>query len=560
MKHITLWVCFCFCCWLLSCCTYHPDARLEHISLLADSGVQEARTLWDSIPRAELSDADQHYYDLLDLKVHDEPGSYTSDSLILEVVDYYAHHRGSGLYAEALYYGGRVYQQLGDLPTALSYMRHAMDELPEGANYVRRRRNILSQTADLYRRLYMYDDALHYYEQALAYDSLLADNRCLMEDYELLGYLRLNQVEVEGTMPYFQRAVRAAAQVSEQDSIRMTVHVAGVLAEAGQSDSALAMLRGLYAKTEGMSRNMATVFLALAYYGKEQWDSVCVYAQKLIDDPDYDNRKSGYTLLLQPDIRGLLPPDTLAEYSLRHNLEVMECLRQHDSQEALMQNTMYNYRKHERERDAALTAEHRVVGALVGTMLVVLALVIVLLYMKNRNAQQVIKLRQALDVIDRLQAAPLGRPHEAPRRPSAPAPLTVEALRQQIAERLQDEAPRYEVPAALRQTDAYQQLAQSLALGKGIPDRDALWPALATAVEASFPGFRQRLQLLTDDNLTDADLQIVLLLKCGVSPSGMAVLLNKTKGAISSRRRTLSLKIFGENMGNAVIDSVMQQL
>jgi hypothetical protein len=103
-------------------------------------------------------------------------------------------------------------------------------------------------------------------------------------------------------------------------------------------------------------------------------------------------------------------------------------------------------------------------------------------------------------------------------------------------------------------------LAQSLALGKGIPDRDALWPALATAVEASFPGFRQRLQLLTDDNLTDADLQIVLLLKCGVSPSGMAVLLNKTKGAISSRRRTLSLKIFGENMGNAVIDSVMQQL
>jgi hypothetical protein len=40
----------------------------------------------------------------------------------------------------------------------------------------------------------------------------------------------------------------------------------------------------------------------------------------------------------------------------------------------------------------------------------------------------------------------------------------------------------------------------------------------------------------------------------------MATLLNKTKGAISSRRRTLSLKIFGEHMGNAVIDSIMQQL
>lgn len=493
MKPFTFLVCFS--CWLLSCCTFHPNAHPAHARLLADSAAQLA--------------------------------------------------------------------QNGDLPTALTCLQDALKELPDEPAHLRQRRDLLSQTADLYGRIVLYDEAVHYYEQAIVCDSLLANDSCLMEDYDDLGALQLNYGTLNEALDHFEQAVQAAARVSQQDSLRMSVRVAGILASSDDpqhSDSALTMLRGLYAQTEGMERNLADIFFALAYFGAHQYDSAYVYARKVVDDPNFDNRQTAYQVLVQPEMRVVVPADSLAEYSIQLHIESMQFLKQHDSQEAMMQNTMYNYRRHEQERDAALRAEHRAAAALAGTLIVVLVLIIVLLYMKNRNAQQIIKLRQALDVIDRLLAAQNGQPSATPLLPPAPSPLTAEALKQQIAERLQGETPRYEVPASLSRTDAYQQLVQNLTLGRGIPEKDPLWPALVTAVEASFPGFRQRLQLLTENNLTDADLQIVVLLKCGVSPTGMATLLNKTKGTISSRRRTLSLKIFGEHMGNAVIDSIMQQL
>lgn len=48
---------------------------------------------------------------------------HTSDSLILDVIDYYSSNDDRNLYPEVLYYGGRVYSDLGDYPTSLSYFR-----------------------------------------------------------------------------------------------------------------------------------------------------------------------------------------------------------------------------------------------------------------------------------------------------------------------------------------------------------------------------------------------------------------------------------------------------
>ena len=97
----------------------------------------------DSIDKDRLPESDSHFLDLLRIKARDKAYvTHTSDSIILSVVDYYADHKDSGLYPEALYYAGRVYSDMGDFPTALEYFHAALDETPEKERHTRLYRNM----------------------------------------------------------------------------------------------------------------------------------------------------------------------------------------------------------------------------------------------------------------------------------------------------------------------------------------------------------------------------------------------------------------------------------
>ena len=96
------------------------DARFQHIDTLCDTLPTEAIRLLDSIDRTGLSEKDLNRWRLLWIKSHDKAYiAHTSDTLILDLFDYYDNHLSEGLYAEALYYGVRVYSDIGDHPTAL---------------------------------------------------------------------------------------------------------------------------------------------------------------------------------------------------------------------------------------------------------------------------------------------------------------------------------------------------------------------------------------------------------------------------------------------------------
>jgi hypothetical protein len=83
MKNTTLLI---ICIWALFCrCTYYPDARLARVNQLADNHDTTAMMLLDSIDRAELTDADQHYYDLLYLKSRIKNEIFITDTLIESV-------------------------------------------------------------------------------------------------------------------------------------------------------------------------------------------------------------------------------------------------------------------------------------------------------------------------------------------------------------------------------------------------------------------------------------------------------------------------------------------
>ena len=120
---------------LCSCSHSTQDERLIRISEIVSDSPQTAIACLDSIDPKQLSEADRHLFDLLTVKANDKAYiAHKSDSLIRDVISYYERHDKDPLYAEALYYGGRVYSDLGDYPTSLRYFQNALDMTPADEN------------------------------------------------------------------------------------------------------------------------------------------------------------------------------------------------------------------------------------------------------------------------------------------------------------------------------------------------------------------------------------------------------------------------------------------
>ncbi len=177
---------------MLACCGRQHDPRLDRAAVLAAEHPDSALALLDSIAPASLSEADRHYRDLLSIRAADKAYvTHTSDSLILDVIDYYADHRSApDHYPMALYYGGRVYDDLGDYPTAMQYFQDAIDLLPPDTDDQDLRSSALSQYGRMLNYLRLYDEALTIVESAIDAEEMMGDTASLIYDLQLLASIQ----------------------------------------------------------------------------------------------------------------------------------------------------------------------------------------------------------------------------------------------------------------------------------------------------------------------------------------------------------------------------------
>ena len=100
-----------------NCGSRRHDPRLERISEFVSESPEAALDSLDAINEDELGESDRAFYDLMTIKARDKAYIvHTSDSLVSSVIDYYTHNSDDAPTPEALYYGGRVYSDLGDFP------------------------------------------------------------------------------------------------------------------------------------------------------------------------------------------------------------------------------------------------------------------------------------------------------------------------------------------------------------------------------------------------------------------------------------------------------------
>ena len=135
-----------------------------------------------------------------------------------------------------------------------------------------------------------------------------------------------------------------------------------------------------------------------------------------------------------------------------------------------------------------------------------------------------------------------------------------ERLRKELYEMQKAGDISTEVDLEILSSDAYSQLKEYIHNKVILRDEDPLWEKIQSIVSENNKEFMYRLTLLTGGNLNKGELHIALLVKCGVSPTDMAILVGRTKGTISYRRESIGLKIYGEKMSIKTVDNVIRLL
>lgn len=556
------------CILMAGCSETGQDARLKEIAEIVSDSPQEALLCLDSIDCESISEADRHYYDFLTIKAKDKDYiQHTSDSLILDVISYYENFSPSPLYSEALYYGGRVYRDMGDAPTALQYFHKALDNIPEDSRNLNLKARTLSQIGRLLQSISLYDEAIPYIEKSLKICELNKDTTNIVYELQLLGGTYLRAKKYRLAEHYFNKAIEMSSNLPISFKAKSKMYLADVKYQVGQLDSALTLIRNTPDLVKPIARNRALATASDIYLAKGLLDSAYIYAHELINSPDSDNKVIGYQNLLLPELQKFIPLDTIYLYIDEYRELLENYYDSNESQLAMNQHNFYNYQLHEREKQSAQKEKEKFLKWLYIISIVVVVLVITILALNIGRKKQQLRLHEALDNISKLKAS-LSNHNSTDNSDSGPKEIAKETTTESLRNRLRDDLlsiynkdkKQGEIPSAILKSEAYKELQSYVAGGKVIPLDSLLWEQMEAAVMECSPNFKYNLQLLTGGNLSSQDYRLALLIKCGVTPTQMISLLGRTKGTVSYRREALCYKVFDQKLGSKVIDGIIRLL
>ncbi len=551
------------------CSRSSRDPRLARIAASVSDRPEEALVSLDSIDKNSLSKPDRHYLDLLTVKARDKAYiDHESDSLVLDVIDYYSSRPETPEYPEALYYGGRVYSDLGDYPSALKYFQKALGYLKKSPDTADMECRINNQIGMLLKNLRLFDQAEPYFINVLNEKIAERDSLGIVYTMQQLGTLYMDLELTDKADSILTRSMEYEAPIPSTVKALTRLHLAVVNQDKGNIQTALNLVRHTPDQVSPVSKDAALTNAAFIYLEAGIMDTAFMYARELIRDANSLNQKSGYRIILTTEFRNLLPPDTLAQYYEDYERILEKDFDGNRNEQTLMQQSIYNYDTHERKRIEAQKSKERMRYVVLGFMVVTVMLSFAILYLKYRNQTNIVKLRTALDNIENLKKEILSSKenHDVEKKTASyTSELLIsnneETLRERLRDSLMDlykESGGTQVSASILNSEAYIKI-QSL-LESETPVSGSLWDELEQSVLKVSPNFINNLRVLMQGKLSEADIHISLLIKCGFRPSEMTVLLARSNGAIISRREKLCVKILDKKLEVKVIDGIIRLL
>lgn len=572
----------------VSCGRTPLNPTLVELEEMADSNSEDALDSLHSIPKDELSKVDKEYYNFLSVKLADKAIiNHTSDSIILPVIDYYSSHGPKERYAEALYYGGRVYHDIGDFPSAIKYYGEALKHVEGSKESLKLKGNIVSQMAGLLKSMRLFNEARRYIDMSIEIDRELKDTINLMYDLEVLGanYIKVkNYDEAEKT---FRRAIRIADSKAPLEAMMDSVYLASIMNYKLKHVSAVNIIRGIPWRVDSVLNYDQKQFIysnvSEIYRGAGMPDSAYKYALELVKIKDALNLKKGYAILLSDELKDLVPADSIRPYVHHYEAAVESYMNSRGDANALIQNTQYNYSIVERDKQKAIEKKRMIERWLALSVIVLLLAIIAVIYYRDKSNRTLIKLRSALDGSRELRkqleagdakgkdsgpgsglTAEVAPEATAEATPEVAAEVTAKDLRQQLIVELtavcDSKKKRLPLSPEIGNSRAYAELQNYIKEKRVIPDTSPLWGELHSAIMAASPHFDQRLHLLSPGKIKGDAYRIMLLIKSGVTPTQLCVLIGRTKGALSSRRRILGLKFTDNEISPTMFDNLVYAL
>lgn len=554
---------------------------LDGVESLCDADPQLAVSMLDSLDTLPMSRSQRHRFGLLSVKSRDKAYiRHTSDSLILDAIDYYSGHRKEGLYPEALYYGGRVYSDLGDLPTAIGYFQQALDEIPDTEEQLEFKGTVLSQTGRLLNNIGLYSQALPYIEKSRDISRHQGDSMAVVYDNILLISIHSETDALEEAKKCLTEANAYSNSIPDEDKAWLKAKQASILCREARIDSALKMIRPLPDAVDSLCLNYVMNVAMKIYLRAGIRDTAYMYAHRLAVSKILNNRINGFRTLFSEEIHPLIPDDSIRSLVEEFSLLIDEYLDRYEADDAVIRNSRYNYDLHLRERLKAEKGRLRIIWL---AMAVTAILVIMVLFFWVRRLQAEIRLRIAIEVVNRIISGiktDYGLPsHSAPRREAAhkqvdspsksevrllPGRSRQHILKLELLERLQSITdPTANPPAidkSLLESKEMKCLKNAIADNQPIPMKSRLWLDIERSVHVSAPGFKDNLMMLSYGGMTKGEYQVALLSRFGLKPKDMATLLGRSKQAVSDRRSSLALKIFEQPRKTDALDTLILRL
>lgn len=539
------------------------NEKLEEINRIVSDSPKKAIELLDSIDRTTLNNEDRYFYDFLCVKANDKAFiQHTSDSLIIPVLHYYEKKKDAR-YIETLYYAGRVNHDMGDLPTALRFYQESLFHINDDwSQYKDLYGNVLSQIESVLGSLRMYKEQVKYIDRLIELDKLNGDSLFLAEDYQQIGSVMMRQKKYDEAERFYKIAQIYLHPSDTAEIALNNAYLAAISLWKDRPKEALNLIRESVLKTDSLGSSFSLCYAAKIYYENGIYDTAIIHAKKLISRKDLTNKKEGYRILLTDEVQENFLNDTLRKYFSEYKQILEKEFNQNQEYGAVFQNSYYNYSKHDLKRKESEKRTKMLLVWLIIFVFLILFLLMIIFVLKNRRNKTIIELRNALDVIKEIKRKKEDKDN------SGDLLLDIDNDSKKLRNHLQEELlslqkglkSPYFPSQDLLESEVYAELMKYIEEGRTIGEDNEFWEKLEKTISKIYPHFVKNLRILFCGKLSIQESHTAFLIKCGVSPTDMTVLLGRSKGGISSRRAIMGRKAFDIKMSATVVDDLIRLL
>ena len=470
----------------------------------------------------------RHLYDLMTLKAQDKADlPLTSDSLILDILQYYEHGGDPNKLPEAYYFAGRVYRKLGDAPKAIDFFKKAQMMLAEldlrklpavNANrYEKLKGTIMAQEGYLFRNQHLYRESLDCFRDAFDLDSLANDTVGMLFDLSDLGYVLTAARDNEQALHYFDLAAKMAEAYG--DSLRLENIILQKCHCLVKLKRYVEVADYLQSFSPRLTRSNSEVYCTV--FGEYFWkigesEKAVPYFKRLYESGSIYSRSNAALWFSDYEMKRGNAKEAMRYMADFSNYQ-QELRKLRNEEVTALTSSLYNYHLREQEnlllkaKQEALKIRLRFLSII--AILLIIALFYIIRYEKNKRQDMASHYEQLQYLLASMEA------DKEQRQSLVNAGMS-----------------------ALRSSDTYQMIMEKCRDGKAL--RPEEWKIVEQTIQQHLPNFLTNLKGVY--KFSEVEWRASLLMKYGIPVADIATAVSRSKDCIYSLRSRLHKKAFRE--------------